>query len=105
MTEYKEQLVIFCTSAQVLKIIHAISSALISAIALGLSSPILLYMMGITMLPITWTSSVESPFPDIPFKSFSHFITENFSSKLSLSAALVILFSLTENSDLLNLHA
>ncbi|KAF8233224.1 hypothetical protein L208DRAFT_1073134, partial [Tricholoma matsutake] len=56
-------------------------------------------------LPITLASSIESPFPDIPFKLFSHFLTTNFSSKLSLLTALVILFSLTENPDLLNLHA
>ncbi|KAF8235898.1 hypothetical protein L208DRAFT_1534881, partial [Tricholoma matsutake] len=65
----------------------------------------LLYMIGIALLPITWASPTESPFPDIPFKLFSHFLTTNFSSKLSLSAALVILFSLTENPNLLNLHA
>ncbi|KAF8239873.1 hypothetical protein L208DRAFT_1560013, partial [Tricholoma matsutake] len=59
-------------------------------------------MIGIALLPITWASPIESPFP---FKLFSHFLTTNFSSKLSLLAALVILFSLTENPDLLNLHA
>ena len=61
--------------------------------------------MGVILLPVTLASSAEAPFPDIPFKSFSQFITQNFSSKISLSAALVILFSLTENTDLLNLHA
>lgn len=61
--------------------------------------------MGVIMLPVTLASSAEAPFPDIPFKSFSQFITQNFSSKISLAMALVILFSLTENTDLLNLHA
>jgi hypothetical protein len=79
--------------------------ALTSAVTLILSSPILLCTMGVVMLPVTWASSAEAPFPDISFKTFSQFITQNFSSKLSLSTALVILFSLTENSDLLNLHA
>jgi hypothetical protein len=57
------------------------------------------------MLPVAYASQVGSPFPDIPFKTFSQFISENFSSKISLSTVLVILFSLTENPDLLNLHA
>ena len=47
----------------------------------------------------------ESPFPDITFRDFSQFIGQHFSSKISLSTVLVILFSLTENPDLLNLHA
>ena len=57
------------------------------------------------MLPVAYASQVESPFPDIPFRQFSEFISQNFSSKISLSTVLVILFSLTENPDLLNLHA
>jgi len=57
------------------------------------------------MLPVAHASQAESPFPDIPFKTFSQFISQNFSSKISLSTVLVILFSLTENPDLLNLHA
>jgi hypothetical protein len=61
--------------------------------------------MGVIMLPITLASSAEAPFPDISFKTFSQFITQNFSSKISLSVALIILFSVTENTDLLNLHA
>ena len=47
----------------------------------------------------------ESAFPDITFKAFSSFIGEHFSSKTTLSTVLVMLFSLTENPDLLNLHA
>jgi hypothetical protein len=62
-------------------------------------------MMALAMLPVTSASSVGAPFPDIPFKSFSQFISQNFSSKISLSTVLVIMFSLTENPDLLNLHA
>jgi hypothetical protein len=62
-------------------------------------------MMGIAMLPVANASQVESPFPDIPFKTFSQFIIQNFSSKISLSTVMVLLLSLTENPDLLNLHA
>jgi hypothetical protein len=46
----------------------------------------------------------ESPFPDITFKEFSDFIQLNFNSTISLSSVLVILFSLTENTQLLSLH-
>ena len=44
-------------------------------------------------------------FPDITFKVFSGFIKENFSSHITLSTVLLVLFSLTDNTDLLNLHA
>jgi len=46
----------------------------------------------------------EQPFPDIPFKVFNTFIEENFSSKVTLATILMLLFTLTENIDLLNLH-
>ena len=46
----------------------------------------------------------QHPFPDITFKVFNEFVTQNFSSQISLATVLVILFSLTENPDLLNLH-
>ena len=62
-------------------------------------------MMGFAMLPIANASQVTSPFPDIPFKTFSQFINQNFSSKTSLPTVMILLFSLTENPDLLNLHA
>src|SRR5215471_4564564 len=50
-------------------------------------------------------SSDCSPFPDIPFRVFNTFIQENFSSGISLTTVLTILFTLTNNPDLLNLHA
>ncbi|KAF8232855.1 hypothetical protein L208DRAFT_1559522 [Tricholoma matsutake] len=62
-------------------------------------------MLGLAMLPITQASPIGSPFPNIPFKTFSQFITQNFSSKITLSTVLMVFFSLTENPDLLNLHA
>ena len=46
----------------------------------------------------------EHPFPDLAFKAFNDFITQNFSSKVSLATVLLILFSITENSALLSLH-
>lgn len=59
-----------------------------------------------TTFPVVKGSPVvEDPFPNITFKAFSEFIKQQFSSNISLSTVLVILFSLTENPDLLNLHA
>jgi len=51
------------------------------------------------------TAMPEHPFPDIPFSTFAQFIQQHFSSNISLPTVLLLLFSLTENPDLLNLHA
>lgn len=48
---------------------------------------------------------VQTPFPDIKFAAFSEFILTHFSTEISLSSVLCVLFSLTENPELLNLHA
>ncbi|KAF8870354.1 hypothetical protein CPB84DRAFT_1855627 [Gymnopilus junonius] len=44
-------------------------------------------------------------FPNLPFSVFAHFVENNFSSHVSLATVLTVLFSMTENTDLLNLHA
>jgi hypothetical protein len=65
-----------------------------------------IWMTMLALIPVTYAMPAgEHPFPDITFKAFSQFIGQHFSSKISLSTVLVILFSLTENPDLLNLHA
>ena len=65
-----------------------------------------IWMIMLALIPVTYAMPAgESPFPDVTFKDFSQFIGQHFSSKISLSTVLVILFSLTENPDLLNLHA
>src|SRR5882757_9389482 len=65
-----------------------------------------IWMTMLALIPVAYAMPAgESPFPDITFKEFSQFIGQHFSSKISLSTVLVILFSLTENPDLLNLHA
>ena len=46
----------------------------------------------------------EHAFPDIPFKAFNTFVEQNFSSKIMLTTVLMLLFTITENTDLLNLH-
>ena len=56
-------------------------------------------------LPMTRAGSSESPFPDISFKDFNKFVNSNFNPQVSLSTVLLVMFTMTENSDLLNLHA
>ena len=56
-------------------------------------------------LPTVAAMSEHDPFPDIPFKLFSQFILDNFHSSITLSTVLMLLFTMTENPDLLNLHA
>jgi hypothetical protein len=56
-------------------------------------------------LPVVSANSSQSPFPDIPFHVFNGFVQNHFSSQISLTTVLTILFSLTNNPDLLNLHA
>jgi len=47
----------------------------------------------------------QQPFPNITFKMLNDFVLQNFSSQVSLATVLMVLFSLTENTDLLNLHS
>ena len=56
-------------------------------------------------LPTVTAMSDVQPFPDITFKVFGDFVTQNFSSRVSLATVLLVLFSLTDNTDLLNLHS
>jgi hypothetical protein len=62
----------------------------------------------IFFLPTVMAASMDGTqnyaFPDIAFKAFNDFVTANFSSKVSLATVLMMLFSITENSDLLSLH-
>ncbi|KAM6490829.1 hypothetical protein JOM56_013698 [Amanita muscaria] len=43
-------------------------------------------------------------FPSIPFSVFNKFVEDNFVSTVSLSTVLMVLFTVTENTDLLSLH-
>ena len=56
-------------------------------------------------MPCVAAQSPEAPFPDIPFKLFYQFVKQIFSSKITLSQVLLVLFTITDNSDLLGLHA
>lgn len=54
--------------------------------------------------PMVLASQVQDPFPDITFRAFSDIIDDHFSSKVSLATVLSVMFTLTENPELLNLH-
>ncbi len=62
-------------------------------------------ILSVMILPAHAMDSTYNSFPDILFSEFSNFITENFDSTISLSTVLCLLFSLTDNPELLNLHA
>ena len=47
----------------------------------------------------------QRDFPNISFQSFSLFISSTFHPDISLATVLFLLFSLTENTELLNLHS
>jgi len=63
-----------------------------------------LIIMALEALPLVFALPEQDSFPDITFKVFSQFIEKEFGSKISLATVLVVLFSLTDNSELLNLH-
>jgi len=62
------------------------------------------FMVVMFMCPGTVAVQSEHAFPDIPFKAFNTFVEQNFSSKIMLTTVLMLLFTMTENTDLLNLH-
>ena len=62
-------------------------------------------IMALLLVPGVSAHNYETPFPNIPFKVFAQFVKENFSSNITLSQVLLVLFSITDNTDLLNLHA
>src|SRR6202040_837259 len=54
---------------------------------------------------VFWTAINPGPFTGTTFQEFSHFVEQNFSSGVSLATVLVVLFTTTNNTDLLNLPA
>ena len=57
-----------------------------------------------SLLPMVAAMPEECGFPNLTFKAFNEFIKANFSSNVSLATVLLVLFTMTENPDLLNLH-
>ena len=70
------------------------------------SLPLFGTLIGILLFcPSVQAAGVESAFPNISFEMFSAFIQSTFSPNISLSSVLMLIFTLNENTDLLNLHA
>jgi hypothetical protein len=63
------------------------------------------WVVVIANIPLVAAASREQqPFPDVPFSLFSKFVEDNFISAVSLLTVLMVLFSVTENTDLFSLH-
>ncbi|KAF8961698.1 hypothetical protein BDZ97DRAFT_1759713 [Flammula alnicola] len=60
-------------------------------------------LLWFNLVSLASASQTES-FPNISFRAFSQIIESNFGPNISLATVLVLLFTLTENADLLNLH-
>jgi hypothetical protein len=63
------------------------------------------FVLLVGLLPVVSAAPNDDPFSGITFKAFSEFVEQHFSSRISLTTVLVVLFTMTNNSDLLNLHA
>ncbi|KAH6873784.1 hypothetical protein BKA70DRAFT_1240949 [Coprinopsis sp. MPI-PUGE-AT-0042] len=60
--------------------------------------------LSLAVLPLALGHPTTSPYPDIPFSTFSAFILSTFDPKISLASVMIILSSVLENPELLNLH-
>ena len=62
-------------------------------------------LLAIINMPTSSALPEQNPFPNITFKVFSNFIEQTFGPTASLSTALLLVFSILENPELLSLHA
>ena len=70
----------------------------------ALSSQLALLFWVSLLIPYVIASPQSAPFPDIDFKDFSDFIISNFGQKISLPTVIMVLLSMTHNTELLSLH-
>lgn len=56
------------------------------------------------LLPCVSAAPLEDPFPSILFVDFAKVITSSFGADITLATVLMLLFSVTNNTNLLNLH-
>jgi hypothetical protein len=56
-------------------------------------------------LPVASANLDLDPFPDVPFSLLCNFVHHHFDSNVSLATVLTVLFTITNNPELLNLHA
>ena len=59
----------------------------------------------IGFFPVVAATKDHDALTGITFRAFSEFVEQHFSSRISLASVLVVLFTMTSNPDLLNLHA
>lgn len=64
-----------------------------------------LFSIILIFMPLVSAAPPTQPFPEISFSVFSMFIEDTFGPKISLATVLLVLFSMTENPELLSLHA
>jgi CxC5 like cysteine cluster associated with KDZ transposases len=83
-----------------LNIVEAIGTIGLFLLQLPFIVQMLLWM---ALIPPVYAS--QRDFPNITFQAFSVLISSNFHPDISLATVLFLLFSLTENTDLLNLHS
>jgi hypothetical protein len=63
------------------------------------------FVLLVGLLPVVSAAAPhDDPFSGIIFRAFSEFVEQHFSSRISLTTVLVVLFTMTNNSDVLNLH-
>jgi hypothetical protein len=70
----------------------------------GLSSQLALLLWMLFLIPCVLASPQAAPFPDIGFQEFSDFIINKFGEKISLPTVIMMLLSMTNNTELLSLH-
>jgi hypothetical protein len=70
----------------------------------ALSSQLALLFWVSLLIPYVIANPQSAPFPDIDFKDFSDFIISNFGQKISLPTVIMVLLSMTHNTELLSLH-
>jgi len=87
-----------------LQILHLVSWIVLQTLQNLLPFPwSFVLLMG--LLPVVSAAPNDDPFSGMTFRAFSEFVEQNFSSRISLTTVLVVLFTMTNNSDVLNLHA
>ena len=61
-------------------------------------------LLGLVFIPYVMASPQSGHFPSIAFKDFSDFILGNFGPTISLPTVIMLLLSMTNNTELLSLH-
>src|SRR6267154_6698742 len=63
------------------------------------------FVLLLGLFPVVSATPSDDPFSGITFKAFSEFVEQHFRSKISLTTVLIVLSTMTNNYDVLNLHA